>query len=47
MKNKILMSIVILGVSLVIVAEFVSFIDSVDTARANVIKLVNAMIAAK
>lgn len=47
MKNKLLMPIIILGVSLVIVAEFASFIDSVDTARANVIKLADAMIAAK
>ena len=47
MKNKLLMPIIILGVSLVMVAEFVSFIDSVDTARANVIKLADAMIAAK
>ena len=47
MKNKILMPIVILGISLVIVAELVSFIDNVNTVRANVIKLADAMIAAK
>lgn len=47
MKNKLLMPIIILGVSLVIVAELVSFIDSVNTVRANVIKLADAMIAAK
>lgn len=41
------MPIIILGVSLVITAEFVSFIDSVNTVRANVIKLADAMIAAK
>ena len=38
------MPIIILGVSLVITAELVSFIDSVNTARANVIKLADAMI---
>ena len=41
------MPIVILGISLVIVAELVSFIDNVNTVRANVIKLADAMIAAK
>ena len=45
MKNKILMPIIILGVSLAITAELVSFIDSVNTVRANVIKLADAMIA--
>lgn len=45
MKSKILMPIIILGVSLVITAEFVSFIDNINTVRANVIKLVDAMIA--
>ena len=45
MKNKILMPIIILGVSLVIAAELVSFIDDVNTVRANVIKLADAMIA--
>ena len=45
MKNKILMPIIILGVSLVITAEFVSFVDNVNTVRANVIKLADAMIA--
>ena len=34
----------ILGVSLAIIAEFVSFIDSVNTVRANIIKLADAMI---
>ena len=43
MKNKILMPIV----SLVITAELVSFIDDVNTVRANVIKLANAMIASQ
>ena len=41
------MPIIILGVSLVIVAEFVSFIDSVNTVRTNVIKLADGMIATK
>lgn len=45
MKNKILIPVMILGVSLVITTEFVSFIDSVNTVRANVIKLADAMIA--
>ena len=39
------MPIMILGVSLVITAEFVSFIDDVNTVRTNVIKLADAMIA--
>ena len=39
------MPIIILGVLLVITAELVSFIDSVNTVRANVIKLADAMIA--
>lgn len=45
LKNKILMPIIILGVSLVITAELVSFIRDVNTVRANVIKLADAMIA--
>ena len=41
------MPIIVLGVSLVITAEFISLINNVDTARANIIKLADAMIASQ